>query len=110
VILVTWDVHGTEITALMSEEEFKDEVLNAHRNLTRPRYPYVWKRSENATEAEIKKVKKIKINDPNDSILKNAKEAKIAKKFKKVILKAEKEKADQLKRIADGIKAKKAEA
>ncbi len=108
-ILVTFDIMGAPITAVMSREEFMDQVLNNHGNLTRPRYPYTWKRIENATPAELAKAKKIRINDPHDPEILAAKAARKAKKFDQVRAEGLKSKADQAKRIADGIKAKKAE-
>ena len=107
-ILVTFDVHGTTITAVMSREEFADQVLNNHGNLTRPRYPYTWKRIETATSAEVKKAKAVKINDDHDPEIRAAKAARKAEKFDQVRAEVLKHKADQAKRIADGIKAKKA--
>ncbi len=106
-ILVTFDIMGTTITAVMSREEFMDQVINNHGNLTRPRYPYTWKRIENATPAEVAKAKKIRINDDHDPEILAAKLARKAEKFDQVRTTIATEKAKLEKKIADGIKAKK---
>jgi len=106
-ILVVFDVLGTPITVRMNMEELEDLVVNAHRNPTRPRYPYVWKRIEHATAAELKDVKSVRINDDEDPEIRKAKEAKKGEKFDKVVTALEADKAKTRKKIADAIKAKK---
>lgn len=99
-VIVTFNIFGTDVTTQMPEEEFIDTVLNNHGNLTRPRYPYTWKRIENAKPAELAKAKKIRVNDPHDPEILAAKAARKAEKFDQVRAEGLKRKADQAKRIA----------
>lgn len=80
-IIVTFDVYGTDIVVEMTDEEFKSGVLNNHENLTRERYPYTWIQSKKATKAEKSKIKDVKINDDTDPEVIAAKEKKVSKKF-----------------------------
>lgn len=108
-IVVVFDVYGTEVVTEMTEAAFQNDVLNAHGNLTRPRWPYRWYRKEMAPAAVTAKVKKVRINDDHDPAIAAAKTARKAEKFAGVELAIAAAKAKTQKTVEDGIKAKKEE-